>query len=923
MKIRTTCPSNNKYYIMQSTGGLNGAVKGVPTQPTANVLDNCVGYANGRFNEICNDPELEGIVKAFPYQLVCNAEDFIESAKRKGLKISNTPTLGGVMVWQKGRAGYGGDGAGHVAVVEQINENGSIVTSESGWNAWAFKLVTRPNDGRWGQNSSYKFRGCIINPRIGGGTIPTEQPIEVDGIGGGLTVMLTQRFFNMLEDGIISGQVKAQKKWYPNLIAVEFGGGGSPTIKAMQKWLGIAADGVWGHDTSVALQAYLKREGYYDGDEDGIFGYGSMCGWQNFLNKQIYHVDPSGGGDKGDYTMVVDVSEFQSAIDWDKVKADGIKGAIIRCAGRGAETGNLYNDSMFLDHISRAHKAGVKVGVYFFSEAINEAEGREEARVTLDLVKSVGIPLDYPIGVDSENVTWKNEDGSIGHGRANSNKLSTAKRTEAIGAFCDEIQKNGYKAMIYASTTWLNNQLDMSKLPYYVWVAQWGSVCQYKGEYIIWQYTNNGVVKGIKKKVDMNKCYYNGGEPTPPPTPTPEPTPKKYIEEDGIAGKATIERAQTVFGTLVDGIVSGQRKDLIKKYCPSLRAVAYNKVRSTLVQAIQRWAGVKDDGIWGKDTSIAVQNKLLSEGYDVGPWGADGIFATASMKGFQKWLNEHDSPTPKPEPKPEPTPEPTPSTFVLPTVAQIIEASNFGMMLRATIWAEDIANGNKYGYRPYDSKHTECYLCHPELMPKGNKVKLSNCIGWAAQFWHHGAGIVAMKCSQNWVNNAKLEKALTMSDAECLAFFKKATGLTAIRVLRNGGKSIPWDRLKRGMICFYFNGKKYEHTYPYIGDKMMIDSGGWSDWNKQIAKRSCAKKQPKIAIEYTGGLSYLQKYDRGEAVKLLQIALNILGGYGLTEDGIFGDGTETAVKDFQSKHGLDADGLAGEKTFAKMAELRG
>ena len=79
MKIRTKCPKNNKYYIRKVTGGLNDAVAGYPTQKYANVLDNCVGFANGRFNESINDPDLKGIVKAFKYQLVCNAENFIES----------------------------------------------------------------------------------------------------------------------------------------------------------------------------------------------------------------------------------------------------------------------------------------------------------------------------------------------------------------------------------------------------------------------------------------------------------------------------------------------------------------------------------------------------------------------------------------------------------------------------------------------------------------------------------------------------------------------------------------------------------------------------------------------------------------------------------------------------------------------------
>lgn len=173
MKQRTKQPKNNKYYIRQVSGGFNGAIAGEPTITGANVLCNCVGYANGRFNEIANDPDLKGIEKKFKLQLVCNAENFIESAKNQGLKVSKTPVLGGIMVWQRGATLSGSDGAGHVAVVEQINKDGSIITSESGWNGFAFRRITRTNsNGRWGQTSAYKFRGCIINPSVKSETVP-------------------------------------------------------------------------------------------------------------------------------------------------------------------------------------------------------------------------------------------------------------------------------------------------------------------------------------------------------------------------------------------------------------------------------------------------------------------------------------------------------------------------------------------------------------------------------------------------------------------------------------------------------------------------------------------------------------------------------------------------------------------------------
>lgn len=158
MKIRTTKPSNNKFYIRKANGGYSTCIKGKPNDPKANVLSNCVGYACGRFNEII------GKMK-YP-ELNCNAENFIERAKSIGLKISNKPVLGGIMVWQKGSLS-GNDGVGHVAVVERIDNDNQIYTSESSYGGRAFYNVIRKNsNGRWGAGSAYKFRGCIINPAI-------------------------------------------------------------------------------------------------------------------------------------------------------------------------------------------------------------------------------------------------------------------------------------------------------------------------------------------------------------------------------------------------------------------------------------------------------------------------------------------------------------------------------------------------------------------------------------------------------------------------------------------------------------------------------------------------------------------------------------------------------------------------------------
>lgn len=304
MKIRTTQPKNNKYYIRKATGGLNGAVQGSPTIKGANVLCNCVGYANGRFSEIMIDPEIQGIYKTFKYQLVCNAENFIESAKKQGLKISSTPVEGGIMVWQKGGTLGGGDGAGHVAVVEEVYTDGSILTSESGYGAWAFKTVRRNNaNGRWSQSSAYKFRGCVINPGVQDPKVVPAPPLTVDGIGGPATVSAMQRFFSTPQDGVISGQLKTQAKYYPALIAIEYGKNGSPCIRNLQRWAGSAQDGIIGQNT---VKAWQRKLGATD---DGIFGPNSMRAWQKYLNEH----------DKADYP---EETKQQKAVEYGEALAD-------------------------------------------------------------------------------------------------------------------------------------------------------------------------------------------------------------------------------------------------------------------------------------------------------------------------------------------------------------------------------------------------------------------------------------------------------------------------------------------------------------------------------------------------------------------------------------------------------------------------
>lgn len=192
---------------------------------------------------------------------------------------------------------------------------------------------------------------------------------------------------------------------------------------------------------------------------------------------------------------IIDVSKYNGAINWAKV-AKCCDGVIIRAGYRGYGTGELVTDSMFTTNIKGALKAGLKVGVYFVTQAITETEGKGEAVYTMDLVK--GYKLDLPIFIDSENGDPK------GNGRADAKNLSRSKRSTILKAFCNEIEKNGYRAGVYASQSWFNENLDKATVnKFYKWVAKYSDIKPVI-PFDAWQYTDKGKIDGISGNVDVS-----------------------------------------------------------------------------------------------------------------------------------------------------------------------------------------------------------------------------------------------------------------------------------------------------------------------------------------------------------------------------------------------------------------------------------
>ena len=192
----------------------------------------------------------------------------------------------------------------------------------------------------------------------------------------------------------------------------------------------------------------------------------------------------------------IDVSKWQKEIDWDKVKNEGVDFAIIRCGYRGSVTGSLVEDPYFEQNIKGARAAGIKVGVYFFTQAVNEVEAVEEASMVISLVRDY--ELQYPVFIDTE--------GAGGNGRADS--LNVEERTAVCEAFCTTVKNAGLEAGVYASRNWYNNKLTANTLESYaIWLAEYRSVPLYQGYYQMWQYTSKGKINGINGNVDLNVSY--------------------------------------------------------------------------------------------------------------------------------------------------------------------------------------------------------------------------------------------------------------------------------------------------------------------------------------------------------------------------------------------------------------------------------
>ncbi len=193
----------------------------------------------------------------------------------------------------------------------------------------------------------------------------------------------------------------------------------------------------------------------------------------------------------------IDISKYQGAVDWEAVAGSGVEYVIIRLGYRGYGTGAIQLDESYEENIKGALKAGLDVGVYFFSQAVNEKEAEEEAEFVLENIKPYKI--NGPVIFDTEEVAGAN--GRI-------NNITKEELTDITIRFLDTIEDNGYDTMIYANLNWFMEKLDMSKIKEYdKWFAAYTTPLYFPYEIAMWQYTDTGSVPGITGNVDVNISF--------------------------------------------------------------------------------------------------------------------------------------------------------------------------------------------------------------------------------------------------------------------------------------------------------------------------------------------------------------------------------------------------------------------------------
>lgn len=194
----------------------------------------------------------------------------------------------------------------------------------------------------------------------------------------------------------------------------------------------------------------------------------------------------------------IDVSEHQGEIDWEAVRESGVEFAMIRLGYSASYSGNMYLDKYFEANYEGAKAAGIEVGVYYFSQAINVEEAIEEAKLVCENIKDKDITM--PVAYDMEPVSWTTDDRI--------HVLGMPEITEITDAFCTIIENHGYETVVYGNPSWIFNNVNLSLLPERnIWMAHYTENPSFPYKYVMWQYSSTGIIGGIDTLVDLDLLF--------------------------------------------------------------------------------------------------------------------------------------------------------------------------------------------------------------------------------------------------------------------------------------------------------------------------------------------------------------------------------------------------------------------------------
>jgi GH25 family lysozyme M1 (1,4-beta-N-acetylmuramidase) len=236
-------------------------------------------------------------------------------------------------------------------------------------------------------------------------------------------------------------------------------------------------------------------------------GFGGIMEVKRYRDVPVMDVNPDDFYRDGEYINYsgddkttlrgIDVSYAQGDIDWEAVRSDGVEFAIIRIGRRGYSEGGLKEDDYFRKNIDGAKTVGIKVGVYFFSQAITADEAAEEAEIVLDILN--GEKLDFPVAFEWERI---NDDV------ARTDAITGTAPTDFALAFCDKVREAGYEPMVYFTRSMAYFEHDLSRLKgLKLWSGSPGEIPDFYYDQYIWQYSWTGKVSGIEGGVDLNLCF--------------------------------------------------------------------------------------------------------------------------------------------------------------------------------------------------------------------------------------------------------------------------------------------------------------------------------------------------------------------------------------------------------------------------------